>query len=209
MPEQLAIVADLDRCIGCGGCQVACHMQNGTPLGTHRIKVYQAGPFGKFPELSMYFLPAMCQQCSEPDCVRVCPTGAIRKNEADGVVLLDTEKCIGCQSCNRACPYHVNTFSVSRNVMDKCTICAESRAAGEEPACVSTCAGKALHWGNLADPESEVSKLLREAGEGNVYSLRDFGNHPSARYILRRDEWRDLLPQELQALSDKKGGVSR
>lgn len=208
--KQLAFVVELDRCIGCKGCQVACHMENGTPLGTNRIQVHQVGPFGTFPDLRMYFLPAMCQQCENPVCVRVCPTGAIRKNEEDGVVLLDTDKCIGCKSCNRACPYSVNTFSVTRNVMDKCTLCAQRRADGEEPACVTTCSGKALHWGDVNDPDSEVSKLLREAGEAHVFALRDFGNRPSARYILRRDEWRDILPQELQTLSENgKGGGNR
>ena len=94
--------------------------------------------------------------------------------------------------------------------MDKCTLCVQRRADGEAPACTLTCSGKALHWGDVNDPDSEVSKLLREAGEEHVYALRDFGNHPSARYILRRDEWRDLLPQELQTLSDRrKGGRQR
>lgn len=208
--KQLAFVVELDRCIGCKGCQVACHMENGTPLGTNRIKVHQVGPYGTFPELGMYFLPSMCQQCENPSCVRVCPTGAIWKNEADGVIELDTDKCIGCQSCNRACPYHVNTFSETRNVMDKCTLCVNSRAAGDGPACVRNCAGRALHWGDLADPESEVSKLLREAGEEHVFALRDEGNHPSGRYILRREVWQDLLPGELEeAENRRRGGMGK
>ena len=208
MKKQLAFVVELDRCIGCRACQVACHLENGTPLGAHRIKVHQVGPFGSYPDLHMYFLPAMCQQCEEPVCARVCPTGAIWKNEADGVVLLDTTKCIGCGSCNRACPYHVNTFSETRKVMDKCTLCVQSRAAGEAPACIRNCAGRALHFGDVNDPESEVSKLLREA-EGHVYALRDAGNHPSGRYILRREEWRDLLPQELEEVEDRRRGGLR
>lgn len=203
--KKLAFVVELDRCIGCKGCQVACHMENGTALGVNRIQVRQVGPFGVFPELEMYFLPAMCQQCAEPSCVRVCPTGAIYKNEADGVVLLDTDKCIGCQSCNRACPYHVNTFSLSRNQMDKCTLCAESREKGGGPACVRNCSGKALHWGDLCDPESEVSRLLREAGEENVYALHDYGNHPAARYILKNAKWRDVFA-EMPASTGRKGG---
>ena len=203
--KKLAFVVELDRCIGCKGCQVACHMENGTALGVNRIQVHQVGPTGVFPDLEMYFLPAMCQQCENPSCVRVCPTGAIYKNEADGVVLLDTSKCIGCQSCNRACPYHVNTFSLSRNQMDKCTLCAESRAAGGGPACVRNCSGKALHWGDLNDPESEVSRLLRDAGEENVYSLPDHGNHPSARYILKDARWQDIF-DTAPAEAGRKGG---
>ena len=207
--KQYAFVIEVDRCIGCKGCQVACHMENGTALGTNRIKVHQVGPFGTYPDLTMYFLPSLCQQCENPTCVSVCPTMAIHKNIEDGVVLLDTDKCIGCQSCNRACPYHVNTFSLTRNHMDKCTICAQNRADGGDPACVRNCAGRALHYGDLNDPESEVSKLLREAGEDHVFALRDFGNHPSARYILRRMEWRDVLPFELEEVSDRRRGGKR
>ena len=203
--KKLAFVVDLDRCIGCKGCQIACHMENGTALGVNRIQVHQVGPFGKFPELEMYFLPAMCQQCEDPSCVRVCPTGAIYKNEEDGVVLLDTDKCIGCQSCNRACPYHVNTFSLSRNQMDKCTLCAASREKGSGPACVRNCSGKALRWGDLNDPDSEVSRMLREAGEENVYALPDHGNHPAARYILKNAQWHDIFTETPEP-SGRKGG---
>ena len=134
---------------------------------------------------------------------RLIDTAAIYKNEEDGVVLLDTDKCIGCQSCNRACPYHVNTFSLSRNQMDKCTLCAESRATGSGSACVRNCSGRALHWGDLNDPDSEVSRLLREAGPENVYSLPDHGNHPAARYILRNAAWHDVFSE---TPDDRKGG---
>ena len=173
--KQLAFVVELDRCIGCKGCQVACKMENGTPLGSDRIKVRKVGPTGTYPNLEMYFLPTMCQQCEEPVCARVCPTGAIYKNESDGVVKIDREKCIGCHSCNNACPYHANTF-------------------------------KALHYGDVNDPDSEVSRLLAEAGEDHVFQFQDFGNHPSARYILKHAAWQDILPQELDVVSFGKGG---
>ncbi len=204
--KQLAFVVEVDRCIGCKGCQVSCKQENQVPLGVDRIKVYQAGPTGVWPDLSMYFLSVNCQQCANPVCAKVCPTGAIYKNPEDGVVTLDQSKCIGCQSCNRACPYHCNTFSVSGNIMDKCNICAASREEGEEPACVRNCAGRALHYGDINDPDSEVSRLIAEAGEENVYSLQDFGNHPSARYILKNDKWLDVLPFELTEVSFRKGG---
>ena len=191
MNKKLTLVVELDRCIACKGCQVACHMENGTELGVNRISVRQIGPTGIFPDLEMYFLPLMCQQCEDPACVRACPTGALYKNETDGVVLLNADKCVGCRSCSRACPYHVCGFSPERRKADKCTLCAESRAAGFSPACARSCAGSALHWGDLSDPGSEVSRLLREAGADNVYSLRDFGNRPAVRYILKNAKWRD------------------
>ncbi|SDB03903.1 4Fe-4S dicluster domain-containing protein [Eubacterium oxidoreducens] len=204
--SQLAFVIELDRCIGCKGCQVACKMENGTALGSDRIKVRQIGPTGIYPNLQMYFLPTMCQQCADPACVRVCPSGAVYKNFSDGIVRIETAKCIGCKSCNQECPYHVNTFSEMRRTMDKCTICLEAREVGEKPACVRNCSGKALHFGDIEDPNSEVSKLIKEAGEEHVYSLRDFGNGPSTRYILKNAQWLDILPQELDVVSFGKEG---
>lgn len=195
--SQLAFVIELDRCIGCKGCQVACKMENGTPLGSDRIKVRQVGPTGVFPALELYFLPTMCQQCEDPVCVKVCPSGAVYKGRTDGVVQIETMKCIGCGSCNRECPYHANTFSEMGRTMDKCTLCAQARGEGEMPACVRNCSGRALHYGDITDPESEVSRLLAQAGEDHVFRLRDFGNRPSTRYILKHARWQDILPPEL------------
>ena len=201
-----AIVVDLDRCIGCHGCEIACKNENNIALGEYWNKVVERGPFGEYPDLEMYFLPTMCQQCEDPVCVRVCPSGAVYKSKADGVVRIDTMKCIGCHSCNQECPYHANTFSEMRRAMDKCTLCAEARERGEDPACVKNCSGKALHYGDINDPESEVSRLIREAGEEHVFRLRDFGNGPSTRYILKNAQWQDILPPELDEVSFGRGG---
>ena len=97
------LVIDLDRCIGCFACEVACKNENNVPLGVYYNKVLSIGPVGKFPELKQYFLPTVCQNCRDAPCVKVCPTGASFKTE-DGQVLVDKEKCIGCKMCIAACP---------------------------------------------------------------------------------------------------------
>lgn len=197
--KQYIILADLDRCIGCrGGCQVACKTEHGIALGPSRSKLYTMGPTGTFPDLQMYFLPVMCQQCENPTCVQVCPTGACYKDEADGVIKINRDSCIGCQSCKRACPYDAIFFNQELRVSDKCNVCAERREQGEEPACVRNCSGKALMFGDINDPDSVVSKAIQEAGEENVYSLPDSGNRPMGRYILRNAKWLDVLPQEFE-----------
>lgn len=193
--SQLAIVVEVDRCIGCkGGCQIACKTEHNIALGRSRSALYTMGPTGTFPDLEMYYLPVMCQQCKDPACTKVCPTSACMKNEEDGVVTIDPDICIGCRACINACPFHCNSYNQEMRITDKCTLCMERRENGEGPACVRNCAGGALHYGDIDDPESEVSRLLAE-NEGHVYTLPDsLGNQPSGRFILKNAKWIDMMP---------------
>lgn len=186
------LVIDLDRCIGCKGCEVACKQENNVDLGVYFNKVLTVGPNGKYPDLEMYFLPTVCQQCEDPECVKVCPTGASFKRE-DGIVLINKEVCIGCKYCMMACPYGVRSFNPEKGVVEKCTLCVQLQAIGEKPACVKNCPGKARFFGDLNDPDSDVSRVLRNAGEGAVHVLPDVGNHPTARYILHKKiaKWKE------------------
>ena len=137
--SQLAIVVEVDRCIGCkGGCQIACKTEHNIALGRSRSTLYTMGPTGTFPDLEMYYLPVMCQQCKDPACTKVCPTSACMKNDEDGVVTIDPDVCIGCRACMNACPFHCNSYNQEMRIMDKCTLCAERRE--EAPAVHSTLA---------------------------------------------------------------------
>ncbi|HIY84587.1 MAG TPA: 4Fe-4S dicluster domain-containing protein, partial [Candidatus Rubneribacter avistercoris] len=124
---QYAIVTDLNRCTGCLACAVACKVVNGVPVGSYWNKVLRIGPNPKWegavnPDVELYFLPVGCQHCEEPECVRVCPTGASHKLE-DGTVQIDKSKCIGCQFCAMACPYNVRYLNEEEGVVEKCTLC--------------------------------------------------------------------------------------
>jgi DMSO reductase iron-sulfur subunit len=187
--KQLAILTDLDRCTGCQACSIACKQENNVSLGAFWTRVYEVGPTGKFPELEMYFLPLTCQHCEDPACVRVCPTGASHKR-ADGIVVIDREKCIGCQSCQQACPYGVQYFDAEARKMEKCTLCTHLVDQGTLPACVRTCTGRARYFGDVNDPHSAVATKIREAGARVFALLPDAGTKPSAHYILRRQTWR-------------------
>lgn len=204
--KQMTFVVDVDRCIGCKGCQVACKLENGVALGVSRNKVCTIGPNGVYPDLQMYFLPTMCQQCANPACVGVCPTGACYKSE-DGTVQIDPSLCMGCGSCVRACPYGAVHMNREMRVADKCTLCLSAREGGDTPACVRNCSGSALHYGDIHDPESDVSRLLAATDPQHIHTLRDFGNGPTVRYILRHDDWVDVLPQDcLEHRAHRKGG---
>jgi len=117
--------------------------------------------------------------------VAVCPTGASQKG-ADGIVLIDKDKCIGCQYCVMACPYGVRYFNQEERVVEKCTSCAHLLSDGKEPACVAACCSKCRIFCDLDDPNSNVSQALKAAGSSNVHTLTDVGNHPSVKYILHR-----------------------
>ena len=124
---QYAIVTDLNRCVGCLACMVACKAVNNVPVGNYWNKVLRIGPSLKegatsSHDVEMYYLPVQCQHCADPECVKVCPTGASHKLE-DGTVQVDKSKCIGCQFCAMACPYNVRYLNEQERVVEKCTLC--------------------------------------------------------------------------------------
>ena len=163
-----------------------------------------------FPEHSQYHLDkvtmdhevlVMCNHCDNPPCVRACPTRATFKNK-EGIVAMDYHRCIGCRFCMAACPYGMRSFNWRdpregldmnkinrrfptrmRGVVEKCNFCAERVGLGKEPACVEACGGsKALIFGNLNDPNSEIRKVLKE--NFTIQRKPSLGTHPSVFYIV-------------------------
>lgn len=157
-----AMVVDVAKCIGCQACTVACIMENRVPENAFRtfVSTYEVAE-GDVTRLAM--LPRLCNHCDEPPCVPVCPVGATFK-AADGEVLVDGDACVGCGYCVQACPYDARFINAETRTADKCTFCAHRVEAGLLPACVETCVGGARIFGDLADPSSTVSKLLKERG---------------------------------------------
>jgi len=154
------MVIDTTRCVGCMDCVVACKTENHVPEGYSRDWI-TTETRGKYPHLHMEIRSERCNHCENPPCVLNCPTGAIHVDEG-GIVLVTEEACTGCKSCGTACPYGVPFYPETTHTSNKCTFCAHRVREGRDPACVSVCPTHCMHFGDLDDPLSEVSQLLRK-----------------------------------------------
>jgi tetrathionate reductase subunit B len=211
-----AFGVDTTACIGCGRCVAACKAENGVPAepAYHRTwverhavaadgTIYVDSPDGGiagFPAdstapllgdrqvVESRFVPRLCMQCENPPCVSVCPVGATYRT-ADGVVLVDQQRCIGCGYCVVACPYGARylvpdgatTPTGNAGVADKCTWCYHRITAGRDPACVEVCPVGARIFGDLADPESPIQAIVHAAGAGVLRP--ELGTLPRVFYV--------------------------
>ena len=198
-----AIVTDLNRCVGCLACSVACKALNNVPIGNYWNKTLRIGPnpkdggCGTWPDIEMYFMTVQCQHCADPECVKVCP------------------KCIGCQFCAMSCPYGVRYLNEEERVVEKCTLCEQRIAQGELPGCVAQCGGRARFFGDLdegidsfeapwvvdvtkGDPSYDktvnnritLKDCVQDYKESDMHHLPNVGNNPSFVYILRNRDWK-------------------
>ncbi len=213
-----AMVIDLKKCVNCYACTIACKQEHFLPPGIfwNRLLVSEEG---SFPNARKITYPILCNHCGNPVCVDVCPTEATYQRE-DGIVEVDSDKCIGCQSCVLACPYQQRAFlsdaqtrkeyfpgqgvtelerigttlyPLQGGTVVKCNFCSEKidKALAEglkpgvdqraTPACVTTCMVKARHFGDIEDPNSNVSVLIKKRGG---FVLRpELGTEPSVYYV--------------------------
>lgn len=167
---QYGFVFDSNKCAGCKTCQVACKELHNLEIDNIYRKVYNYGggswqqdedgfwvpqdPFG-------YFVSIACNHCTNPACVENCPTGAMQKDPDTGIVWTDHEVCIGCKTCETACPYGAPTYSEANGYMLKCDMCRAEVSVGDEPVCVTACLGRALDFG-------DIEELRATYGDGDV-----------------------------------------
>lgn len=202
--SRLGMVFDLKACIGCNACVVACKQENSVPDGVFftRTLSYE---HGEYPNVKRVYIPTICNQCEDAPCEKVCPSGATY-TRADGIVMVDRDKCIGCSSCAVACPYDMRTMldksALERGLFGKgeltpfekqgygrytpgtslkCDFCSQRVDAGLKPACVATCPTNARVFGDLDDPDSEPSVLIRK--RGGRQPLPEKNTKPKVYYV--------------------------
>ena len=194
------VAVDLKRCVGCQSCTVACKAENSTPPGIFWTRVIEKEE-GAYPFAYTVFMPLRCNHCSDPPCVPVCPTGASYQREADNIVLVDQDQCVGCHACVVACPYEARFIPTSRQgyyasktpyeevsyrkwqvgTAQKCTLCVDRLDKGLPPACIDTCPTRALTIGNLNDADSDIAKLI---GRRKGFQPRtELGADPNVFYL--------------------------
>jgi len=170
MAKQLAFYFDASKCTFCKTCQVACQSRHNLPVEVAWRRVYQYGggswaKHPQYPEIDLpvgifaYSLSISCNHCQNPKCLSVCPTSAITKREEDGIVLINTDRCIGCKYCAWACPYGAPQFNEKEGIMSKCDFCQDLLAEGIPPVCVSTCNGRALDFGDIEELQAKYGSV--------------------------------------------------
>ncbi len=175
---------DIEKCIGCGRCANACKEENDVPrvpfyfrswVEQYTIKndgeIIVESPNGGIDGFTQsvpdedifksFFVPKMCNHCSKPPCVQVCPVGATFETK-EGVILVDSNYCIGCGYCVQACPYGCRYIHPEKKTADKCSLCYHRISKGIAPACMEICPNDARIFGNLRDKEGELVKFLKE-----------------------------------------------
>ncbi len=223
------MVIDLDKCVGCQACSIACKEENNVPHSSPEDYIRRQAPFwhkviavshGEYPTLSIDLIPMPCMHCDDAPCVMVCPAKATYHRE-DGIVIQNFRRCIGCKYCIVACPYGVRSFNYKEQaeeeydrpdlppdradrgvwpfphrvegVVEKCTFCfhridaglRQGKKIGEEvvPACAEACPARAISFGDLDDPASQVSRLL--ASRQWLRLREEMGTSPKVFYLSK------------------------
>ncbi|WP_159565668.1 DMSO/selenate family reductase complex B subunit [Budvicia diplopodorum] len=165
--KQLGFFIDSSLCSGCKACQVACKDKNDLEVGRRFRRIYtvQGGGFtengqgGYLNNVYAYNLSVACNHCADPACVKNCPTTAMHKREGDGIVRVNTDKCIGCGYCSWSCPYGAPQMNHEAGQMSKCDFCIDLQAKGEQPVCVATCPLGAIKYGPIDELRAKYGTL--------------------------------------------------
>jgi Fe-S-cluster-containing dehydrogenase component len=185
-------------CIDCERCVQACKKTNSVPDYGYRTRILTKivnDAVGRKRE----FIPILCNHCNDAPCTRACPTKATYKNKENGIVMMESKKCIGCKMCILACPYEARYFNAERHAIDKCNFCWDTRISKGEKltACSYVCPTGARIFGDMSDPDNVAYKMVHQV-EKQVWVLRpESGTKPNVFYMkaTRSSPW-DLRKQD-------------
>lgn len=171
MSKQLAFYFEQRYCTGCNTCQIACKDKNKLEVGEKFRKVYEitGGDYIRkgnaiIQDIYSFWISVSCNHCIDPICVKKCPTGALKKRFEDGIVIADKNKCIGCRSCVKSCPYEAIQYDRDTKKISKCDFCLDLIEEGKEPACVSACPMRALDYGELEVLQGKYGNINETEG---------------------------------------------
>lgn len=206
--NQLGFTFDLNKCVGCQACQIACSIENdlGYDFSWREINTYNPEQINYLPH---YHLSLACNHCRDPICLYQCPAKAITKDPENGIVIIEENKCIGCKFCSWVCPYDAPKYNLSSNVMTKCTLCNHRIEENLEPACVSICPTDALNitsgdeFKNVIEvagfPKSEIKPSIQIELLNPNQKLPEQYTLPYAKEIV--DQYSKSRPQPIQKIS--------
>jgi Fe-S-cluster-containing dehydrogenase component len=172
--SEYVMIIDLNKCVGCRACELACQQRNNLPEGKSYIRILPKGD-----EENRWFLPIQCQHCRNAPCEHVCPTMATYHHKS-GVVLINEKTCVGCKYCAVACPYDARAFDHKTGLVDKCWLCLDWVLGGGLPACVQSCVLGARIFGRRDDPE--IAALLASGRPQPLHP--ELGTDPGILYYI-------------------------
>lgn len=175
MGIQKAFFYNQNYCIGCKACETACMTFHKTDVGMSWRKVESFEVAFKGRQVERH-LSTACNHCKDPECAKTCPVKAYTKRTSDGLVVQDHEKCIGCGTCVKACPYKVPKINAKSNKAEKCDGCATLVDRGMQPDCVRGCPVQVLKWGDL-------DKLDSSGAVKTAIGFTVFKTGPSIRFV--------------------------
>ncbi len=210
MVTQYGFHHNVDECIGCKLCVVACKDKNDLPLGEKYRRVYDyGGGSWKVDEngvmstdgFFMQFVSLSCNHCSAPACLASCPVGAIIKRD-DGIVYIDKTACIGCKACIGACPYGAPYMSSATGVSQKCDLCYDLIDKGENPVCVQSCPMRCLEYGEIEELRSKHGDRAYVAPVTSVTQTEPNVVFTPSRWNPNDDMSGDILNPDVEIISE-------